>query len=94
MPNSLGCVASDTPWTAHPGAPVSVLGTDDLGDSYLIFTDTRFGESRPRAALSWVLLLLAITALQRVMHFATTEVVVPLPRCVKGKTGPRSVLEY
>ena len=51
-------------------------------------------EGRPKAALSCLLPLLAITALQGVIHFATTEVVVPLPQCVSGKAESSVVLEY
>ena len=33
LPNSLAYVVPDTPWTTHPGAPVSVLGTVTSDDT-------------------------------------------------------------
>ena len=41
LPSSLASINADTPWTSHPGAPVSVLGTDIAAVSTPIFTGTR-----------------------------------------------------
>ncbi len=40
LPSSLASINADTPWTSHPGAPVSVLGTDTAAVSTPLFTGT------------------------------------------------------
>ena len=41
LPNSLAWINADTPWASHPGAPVSVLGTDARTGLDTLFTGTR-----------------------------------------------------
>ena len=41
LPSSLAQIIADTPWAFHPGAPVSVLGTDKRIDLSVFFTGTR-----------------------------------------------------
>ena len=41
LPSSLASINADRPWTSHPGAPVSVLGTNTRLFSTPLFTGTR-----------------------------------------------------
>jgi len=63
LPNSLAWIFADTPWASHPGAPVSVLGTDERVDPDILFTGTT-AQRKGLRPYSRVHPLLAMTALR------------------------------
>ena len=82
MPNSLAKIISTTPWASHPGAPVSVLGTDTRVAPAPF---SRTPRNRPlEVHLQLRLrLLLAITALQRLLRSHRATALLGLSRCVR-----------
>ena len=83
LPNSLRWISTDTPWASHPGAPVSVLGTDTISHAYTLFTGTWNQPNPPQLeGLSRLHLLLTITVLQRLQRLDIATAILGPSRCV------------
>jgi hypothetical protein len=89
LPSSLARVSPQTPWAAHPGAPVSVLGTGAGDPSRPPFHGPQGSAEPAYAGHSPLRPLLAITALQGLRVVSRVAPVrgppVRLPRGVGGR---------
>ena len=86
---------SDTPWASHPGAPVSVLGTDTTGDLHTLFTGTWTQLKSPQLETpSRIHPVLCITQLPGLQRLDSATALLSLSRCVMYEAEPVVVQEY
>jgi hypothetical protein len=87
-------LCSNTPWASHPGAPVSVLGTDTTADCCHLFTGTGNKPKPSYWALSPLHPRLTITVLRGLIGFDRATALNGLSGCVSDSTETAMVQEY
>ena len=86
---------ADTPWAAHPGAPVSVLGTNTTADLHTLFTGTGTQLKPPQLeASSRIHLVLTITVLPKFQRLNSATTLLSLSGCVTYEAGAVVAQEY